>query len=189
MRRDFSTYSERGGSPSDHRNRGGRDHTRGLRATGTQAVRRHKRLHGHGPGTPGWRSRLFKRCAAAIRAHENPVVVPSKVVDELTKQSLIDTSGLSEERVGPIKKAGNALVFLDAAVGAGLIRTDLGDVSNPYLDDLFSVEVFKRAAHRYEMCLLTNDTALRLRIRLLAAETDRRLVAGVLPPRTADRGG
>ena len=40
--------------------------------------------------------------------------------------------------------------------------------------------LFKRAAHRYEMCLLTNDTTLRLRIRLLAAETDRRLLAGVL---------
>ncbi|WP_144406395.1 protein kinase domain-containing protein [Arthrobacter sp. SPG23] len=131
------------------------------------------------PAHQGGLKRLFKRCAEAIRAHENPVVVPSKVVDELTKQSLIDTSGLSEERVGSIKKAGNALVFLDAAVGAGLIRTDLGDVSNPYADDLF-VEVFKRAAHRYEMCLLTNDTALRLRIRLVAAETDRRLVAGVL---------
>lgn len=131
------------------------------------------------PAHEGGLKRLFERCAEAIRAHENPVVVPSKVVDELTKQSVIDTSGLSEERAGSIKKAGNALVFLSAAVDAGLIRTDLGDVSNPYADDLF-VEVFKRAAHRYEMCLLTNDITLRLRIRLLAAETDRRLVAGVL---------
>lgn len=131
------------------------------------------------PAHGGGLKRLFERCAEAIRAHENPVVVPSKVVDELTKQSVIDTSGLSEERAGSIKKAGNALVFLSAAVDAGLIRTDLGDISNPYADDLF-VEVFKRAAHRYEMCLLTNDITLRLRIRLLAAETDRRLVAGVL---------
>jgi serine/threonine protein kinase len=131
------------------------------------------------PAHEGGLRRLFERCAEAIRAHENPVVVPSKVIDELTKQSAIDISGLSEERAGSIKKAGNALVFLDAAASAGLIRTDLGDVSNPYADDLF-VEVFKRAAYRYEMCLLTNDITLRLRIRLLAAETDRRLVAGVL---------
>ncbi len=100
-------------------------------------------------------------------------------MDELKTQSQIDTTGISEDRAASIKKAGNALVFLGAAEGAGLIRKDLGDVSNPYADDLF-VEVFKRAAHRYEMCLITNDITLRLRIRLLAAETDRRLVTGVL---------
>jgi hypothetical protein len=131
------------------------------------------------PAHEGGLKQLFARCEEGIRLHGNPVVVPSKVVDELTKQSGIDTSGLSEERAGSIRKAGNALLFLDAAVSARLIRTDLGDVSNPYADDLF-VEVFKRAAHRYAMCLLTNDITLRLRIRLLAAETDRQVVAGVL---------
>lgn len=131
------------------------------------------------PAREGGLKGLFERCAEPIRANENPVVVPTKVVDELTKQSQIDVLGLSDDRVSAVKKAGNALVFLSAAEGAGLIRKDLGDLSNPYADDLF-IEVFKRAAHRYEMCLLTNDITLRLRVRLLAAETDRRLVAGVL---------
>lgn len=123
--------------------------------------------------------RLFERCVETVRSNGNGVVVPSKVVDELQKQSQIDTTGLSEDRSASIRKAANALVFLDDAEDAGLIRKDLGDVSNPYADDLF-VEVFKRAAHRYEMCLITNDITLRLRIRLLAAETDRRLVTGYL---------
>ena len=123
--------------------------------------------------------RMFERCVETIRSNQNGVVVPTKVVDELQKQSQIDPTGLSEDRAASIRKAGDALVFLDAAEGAGLIRKDLGDVTNPYADDLF-VEVFKRAAHRYEMCLITNDITLRLRIRLLAAETGRRLVTGVL---------
>ncbi len=132
------------------------------------------------PARDGGLKRLFERCAETIRSHEeHRVVVPSKVVDELQKQSQIETTGLSEDRVAAIKKAGNALAFLDAAEGERLIRKDLGDVSNPYADDLF-VEVFRRAAHRFEMCLITNDITLRLRIRLLAAETHRRLIAGVL---------
>ena len=127
----------------------------------------------------GGLKRLFERCATLILSEGNQVVVPTKVVDELKNQSQIDPTGLSEDRAAAIKKAGNALVFLAAAEDKGLIRKDLGDVSNPYADDLF-VEVFKRAAHRYEMCLITNDITLRLRIRLLAAETDRHLVTGVL---------
>lgn len=131
------------------------------------------------PAREGGLKALFKRCAEVIRANANPVVVPTKVVDELAKQSQRDALGLSEDRANAVKKAGNALVFLGDAEGAGLVRKDLGDVSNPYADDLF-IEVFKRASHRYQMCLLTNDITLRLRVRLLAAETDRRLVAGVL---------
>lgn len=131
------------------------------------------------PVRDGGLKRLFERCAGTIRANNNPVVVPSKVVDELARQGGLDTAGLPEDRATSIKKAANALVFLEAAAGAGLVRKDLGDASNPYADDLF-VELFKSAADRYEMCLLTNDITLRLRIRLLAAETDRRLVAGLL---------
>lgn len=131
------------------------------------------------PARDGGLKGLFERCTPTIRANGNPVVVPTKVVDELAKQARIDIAGLSDERAASIKKAANALKFLDAAADTGLIRKDLGDASNPYADDLF-VEVFKRAADRYDMCLLTNDITLRLRIRLLAAETDRRLVAGLL---------
>lgn len=122
---------------------------------------------------------FFERCRPAILANANPIVIPTKVIDELAKQSRIDPAGLVEDRVAAIAKARNAVTFIDAAASAGLVRKDLGDASNPYADDLF-VEVFKRACDRYEMCLVTNDITLRLRIRLLAAETDRRLVAGVL---------
>jgi hypothetical protein len=67
----------------------------------------------------------------------------------LTKQSAIDTSGLSEDRASSIRKAGNAVVFLDAAMRAGLIRTDLGErisatSRTPNADDLFA-EVFVQA--------------------------------------------
>ncbi|MFZ2479187.1 MAG: hypothetical protein WAW78_00820, partial [Propioniciclava sp.] len=75
------------------------------------------------PARDGGLKRLFERCAETIRSHEeHRVVVPSKVVDELQKQSQIETTGLSEDRVAAIKKAGNALAFLDAAEGERLIR-------------------------------------------------------------------
>lgn len=122
---------------------------------------------------------LFKRCRPAILANANPIVITTKVLDELAKQSRINPTGLPERDVAGPGKASNALTFIDAAATAGLVRKDLGDRSNPYADDLF-VEVFKRYCDRYEMCLVTNDVELLLRIRLLAAETDRRLVAGVL---------
>ncbi|MCC2314079.1 protein kinase domain-containing protein [Cellulomonas xiejunii] len=122
---------------------------------------------------------LFERCADAVQADSNPIVVPGKVIDELTKQSAKSLDGLSEERARSIRKATNALVFLEGASVQGLVRNDLGDRSNPYADDLF-VEVFRRAAHRYRMCVLTNDVTLRLRIRLLAGELDKELVAGVV---------
>lgn len=131
------------------------------------------------PARDGALKGLFERCRPAILVSANPIVIPTKVVDELTKQSRIDPTGLVEDRVAAIAKARNAVTFIDAAARAGLVRKDLGDASNPYADDLF-VEVFKRACDRYEMCLVTNDITLRLRVRLLAAETDRRLVAGVL---------
>lgn len=122
---------------------------------------------------------LFERCKDGIARNDNPIVVPTKVVDELRKQSRKSPEGLTEERAAAIRKAANALTFLESVEPLGLVRKDLGDNSNPYADDLF-VEIFTRIADKYEMCLLTQDITLRLRIRLIAAKSDRRLVAGVL---------
>ena len=122
---------------------------------------------------------LFDRSKTDIVRHENPIVIPTKVVDELTKQSRLSPSGLSEDRAAAVKKAANALTFLGSVEPLGLVRKDLGDDSNPYTDDLF-IELFTRMGSRYEMCLLTHDITLRLRVRLLAATTGHRLVAGVV---------
>ena len=131
------------------------------------------------PRRAGGLKRLFERGQKAILANSNPVVVPTKVVGELTKQSQIDPSGESEERAEAIKKAGAALTFLESARRVGLVRTDLGDDTNPYADDLF-LQLFERFAGTYEMCLLTHDITIKLRIRLLAHRLAKRLLVGVL---------
>lgn len=131
------------------------------------------------PRRAGGLKRLFERCKDDIALNDNPIVVPTKVVDELRKQSGISPAGLTEERAAAVRKATNALTFLESVEPLGLVRKDLGHNSNPYADDLF-VEIFSRIADKYEMCLLTLDITLRLRIRLIAAKSDRRLVAGML---------
>lgn len=123
--------------------------------------------------------KLIERCQAIAVRNGNGIVVPTKVVAELERQSHLSTAGLSDERAAAVRRAGRWLGVLESLAAAGLVRKDLGDGSNPYADDLF-IEVFRRAGHRYEMCLLTNDITLRLRVRLLAAEAGHRLVAGVL---------
>ncbi|QNE14844.1 hypothetical protein [Pseudarthrobacter sp. NBSH8] len=127
----------------------------------------------------GGLKRLFERGQSAIIANGNPVVVPTKVVGELTKQSRIHPSGETMERAEAIKKAGAALTFLESASKAGLVRKDLGDDTNPYADDLF-LRLFERFAGTYEMCLLTHDITIKLRIRLLAHRLAKRLLVGVL---------
>ena len=127
----------------------------------------------------GGLKRLFERGQHAIRTNSNPVVVPSKVIGELTKQSQLDPSTETGKRAAAIKKAGDALTFLTSASAVGLVRKDLGDETNPYADDLFLL-IFQRFAHTYEMCLLTHDITIKLRIRLLAHELGKRLVVGVL---------
>lgn len=127
----------------------------------------------------GGLKRLFERGHGAILANGNPVVVPTKVVGELTKQSQIDPSGETAERAEAIKKAGAALSFLESASKVGLVRKNLGDDTNPYADDLF-LKLFERFAGTYEMCLLTHDITIRLRIRLLANRLAKRLLVGVL---------
>ncbi|GAA2163002.1 translation initiation factor IF-2 N-terminal domain-containing protein [Pedococcus bigeumensis] len=124
--------------------------------------------------------RLFERGQDAILKNGNPIVVPTKVIGELTKQSRRDPSQEAEERTRvAIKKASASLTFLEEAAKHGLVRKDLGDESNPYADDLF-LRIFERFASTYEMCLLTRDVTIKLRVRLLANQLERRLLTGVL---------
>ena len=131
------------------------------------------------PARKGRLKRLFERCAERIIAHHNPVIVPVKVIDELTRQSRLGRAGLSEDRASAVDKAKKALELLDDAESRGLVRKDLGDHSNPYADDLF-VRVFEKFADQFEMCLLTGDVTLLIRIRMLAGSTGRKLLAGQL---------
>ena len=125
--------------------------------------------------------RLFERGQDVILTNSNPIVVPTKVIGELTKQSRRDPSREAEERTKvAIQKAGTALTFLEDASKVGLVRKDLGDDSNPYADDLF-LRIFERFAPTYKMCLLTREITIKLRIRLLAHRLDNRLPPGVLP--------
>nr|WP_157001168.1 translation initiation factor IF-2 N-terminal domain-containing protein [Agromyces laixinhei] len=123
--------------------------------------------------------KLFARCKDIALQNRNGIVVPSKVIDELAKQSGLDTSEFTEERAAAVHRAGQWLTALDSGAAAGLIRKDLGDGSNPYADDLF-VDLFTHFGNRYDMCLLTNDITLRMRIRLLGAASQRDLVAGTV---------
>lgn len=128
----------------------------------------------------GGLKRLFERGQNAILTHNNAVVVPTKVMDELAKQSRRDPSREVEQRTKvAINKAVASLAFLQDASRVGLVRTDLGDNSNPYADDLF-LRIFERFAETYEMCLLTRDITIKLRIRLLAHRLGKRLLTGVL---------
>jgi len=131
------------------------------------------------PRRAGGLKRLFERGQGTILKNGNPIVVPTKVVGELTKQSRLDASNETEERSEAINKAAAALTFLDSASKVGLIRKDLGDDTNPYADDLF-LQLFERFAGTYEMCLLTHDITIKLRVRLLAHRLGKRLVVGVL---------
>lgn len=129
----------------------------------------------------GGLQQLFLRIDAKVRSDGSPVIVPTKVMAELTKQSQADPSGEDEERVEAIKKAANALNFLEAATQRGLVRTNLGDGSNPYADDLF-VDLFEAYAGKYAMALVTNDITLSLRVNTLGVRRDEWIVAGRLTP-------
>lgn len=131
------------------------------------------------PSRSGGLKRLFERGHSTILANANPVIVPTKVVDELKKQSQLDPGKETKERSEAIKKAAAALAFLESASAVGLVRKDLGDDTNPYADDLF-LRIFERFANTYEMCLLTHDITVKLRIRLLASRMNKRLLVGVL---------
>lgn len=122
---------------------------------------------------------LFERCKSAAKSNENGIVVPSKVIDELVRQSRRDTATLDIENATAVERAGRWHKVLEQLAALGIVRSHLGDDSNPYADDLF-VELFSQFGGRYDMCLLTNDITLLLRIRLLAVSTGYRLVAGTV---------
>lgn len=127
----------------------------------------------------GGLQQLFLRTDERIRSGGSPIVVPTKVMAELAKQSQADPSGEDEERVAAIRKAANALDFLEAANQRGLVRTDLGEVSNPYADDLF-VDLFEAYAGKYAMSLITNDITLSLRVNALGVRRNAWIIAGRL---------
>lgn len=131
------------------------------------------------PRRDGGLKQLFERGKGTILKYQNPIIIPTKVIGELKKQSNLDPSGETEDRAKAIQKAGTSLVFLESASKVGLVRTDLGDETNPYADDLF-LRLFERFANTYEMCLLTHDITIKLRIRLLAHKLSKRLLVGVL---------
>ena len=71
----------------------------------------------------GGLKRLFERGQDVILTNSNPIVVPTKVIGELTKQSRRDPSREAEERTKvAIQKAGTALTFLEDASKVGLVR-------------------------------------------------------------------
>jgi serine/threonine protein kinase len=125
------------------------------------------------PGFQGGLKVLFERCSPTILRNGSPIVVPTKVQDELR----VNQGKLLKSQPDKAAKAHNALIFLRSATDAGLVRTGLGDVSNPYADDLF-LDLFKSFGSSYSMCLLTFDITPKLRVRLLARQTGRRLIAG-----------
>ncbi|MGI0522168.1 protein kinase [Microbacterium maritypicum] len=124
-------------------------------------------------GFQGGLKALISRCSDAIASGGSPLIVPTKVRDEL-RRNQHKLVGTHPERAA---KARNALAFVESASTSGLVRDDLGHATNPYADDLF-LEVFERFAGTYSMCLLTFDITPKLRVRLLSDRTQQRLVAG-----------
>ena len=128
----------------------------------------------------GGLKRLFERGQSTITKNKNPIIVPTKVKAELEKQAGLATDGVDAERLAAIKKAQTSLEFIEAASNEGLVKASLGHETNPYADDLF-IELFERFAGKYEMCLLTMDITIKVRIRLLAKKKgNKRLLAGTL---------
>lgn len=123
--------------------------------------------------------KLFERCKDAAIGNANGIVVPSKVMDELLWQSGLDTTAFPDDRAAAVERAGKWLEVLKELEVHRVVRKNLGDGSNPYADDLFA-ELFSQFGGRYNMCLLTNDITLKLRVRLLAVRTGHRLVAGTV---------
>lgn len=127
----------------------------------------------------GGLKRLFERTASTIIEQQNPIVVPTKVVRELEKYAGKHSSRVAGDQVEAVRRSRVALSFLEDAEARGLVRTDLGDDSARYADDSF-LKVLDCAGDRYEMCIITDDITLQLRIRLRSAQLNRRFVVGAL---------
>jgi len=126
------------------------------------------------PQHKGRLPKLLERCQDAIFDNANPIVIISKVTDELTKHTISD-------KITPAKreKSKKALTLIADATANRIFRNDLGDPTNPYADDTF-VKIFKTFSSKYNMCLITYDTELRMRIRLVGSRTSHYVVAGTL---------
>lgn len=118
---------------------------------------------------------LLERCGDTIRLNQNPIVIPTDVVEELTKQS----RKVDPDRAEAIRRAGVALGFIEDVRAMGLAKTDIGHDSKHYADSVFEA-IFNRYANQYDMCLLINDITPLLHVRLLGQSSPRKLVAGSL---------
>jgi rRNA-processing protein FCF1 len=127
-------------------------------------------------------SHVLMNCSAGIEANKNPIVVPTKVWDELVKLSKQGGNHATAADKKKAEKATAALAYLKKAERAGFVRLDIGDKSNPYADDLFAA-IFAVYGKRFSMCILTNDITLLLRIRVIAKSSPNLLIAA---PITAD---
>ncbi|WP_267217941.1 hypothetical protein [Paenarthrobacter ureafaciens] len=127
------------------------------------------------PERRGGLKALLQRCGQTIRLNDNPIVIPTDVVAELTKQSRKVDPGRAEA----IRRAGVSLGFIGDAAALGLVRTDIGRDSKHYADSVFKA-IFTRYANQYDMCLLCNDITPLLHVRLLSHTSSKKLVAGSL---------
>jgi serine/threonine protein kinase/rRNA-processing protein FCF1 len=124
---------------------------------------------------------MVARAYGDILAQKNPIIITSKVLEELNRHSSASTGTFASQGkdASAIDRAQNAVKFITAAEGSGLFRTDLGDTTNPYADDTF-VAVFKAYENTYDMCLITNDITLLLLIRELNYRASKTLLAGTI---------
>lgn len=125
------------------------------------------------PQRRGGLKALLERCAENIRLHNNPIVIPTDVVEELTRQS----RKVDPERAEAIRRAGVALGFLEDAESLGLVRTDIGHDSKHYADSVFEA-IFTRYANQYDLCLIIND---------ITPPSPREVVVAVEPPAARGR--
>lgn len=127
------------------------------------------------PERRGGLKALLERCGQQIRLNDNPIVIPTDVIEELTRQS----RKVDPDREEAIRRAGVALGFIEDAADLKLVRTDIGHDATHYADSVFEA-IFTRYANQYDMCLIINDITPLLHVRLLSASSSKQLVAGSL---------
>ena len=127
------------------------------------------------PERRGGLKALLERCGQQIRLNDNPIVIPTDVIEELTRQS----RKVDPDREEAIRRAGVALGFIEDAAALKLVRTDIGHDATHYADSVFEA-IFTRYANQYDMCLIINDITPLLHVRLLSASSSKQLVAGSL---------
>ncbi|WP_438855609.1 hypothetical protein [Agromyces sp. M3QZ16-3] len=120
---------------------------------------------------------LVDRCADAIWDNRSPLVVTAKVLQELRRKAAT-VPGRDTELV---EAANSALSAIAAATKAGTVEV-LGDAqTNHYADQNFE-DVFRAYGGALELCVVTFDITVLLRLNVLGREVDRNLRAGTLTP-------